>query len=258
MDAQANSHFYKKARRRFSWLTYLLTAVFLILSVAQWLSIQQLTTSNEFFTEKYWVGSIFFAVGLVLFGLFIFFETLRFVVPLNWIFAIVIFECVVMGVASLVVRHHKYQFLLSFVIWSVTLGFFLLCGSFLPHDLTLDIVVLFVLAILALIGAMYFLMMHIVTNMPYSFFVHRGFVVCSIWMFVMYHAQIINGGKFAEMRTKDYLLSSLMLFHDFLLMFMLSFHLAPKWSDECDPQLNKTNMLIFITDPTPPMFWDED
>ncbi|XP_022227196.1 uncharacterized protein LOC111077292 [Drosophila obscura] len=255
MDSQAQTHFYKKERRKFSLVTYILTFFFLLLSGIQWHFIQESDDVNEFFTKKDWVGSLFFAVGLIIFAVFIFFETLRFMVPLNWILAIVIFECVVMGVTSLAVRHHKFQLLLSFTIWAVILGIFLLCGSFLPHDLTLDIVVLFVLAILALIGAMYFLMMHIVTNMPYSFLIHRGFVLSSIWMFVMYHAQIINGGKFAEMRTKDYLLAALMLFHDFLLMFLLSFHMAPKWSDSCDRHMNDTSMVIFVTiEPTSALF----
>lgn len=50
----------------------------------------------------------------------------------------------------------------------------------------------------------------------------------------MYHAQIINGGRFAEMRTKDYFLAALILFLDFLLMYLFSFQLAPKWTDLCD------------------------
>ncbi|XP_026842180.1 uncharacterized protein LOC113565167 isoform X1 [Drosophila persimilis] len=249
MDAYAHTRFYKKERRKFSLITYFLTAVLLFLSAVQWYFINELDKANEFFTKQYWVGSIFFAVGLVLFAVFIFFEALRFTVPINWIFAIVILECAVMGVSSLVVRHQMYQLVLSLVVWAVVLGVFLLCGSYLPHDITLDIVVLFVLAIVALIGAMYFLMLHIVTNMPYYLLIHRAFVLGSIWMFVMYHAQIINGGKFAEMRTKDYLLAALMLFHDFLLMFMPTFHFASKWSDSCDPNVNKTKMLVFINDP---------
>lgn len=50
----------------------------------------------------------------------------------------------------------------------------------LQHDLTLDIVVLVVFGIICIIGAMYFLMLHIVANVPYSFIVYRALVVCSI------------------------------------------------------------------------------
>lgn len=39
----------------------------------------------------------------------------------------------------------------------------------------------------------------------------------------MYHAQTIAGGRFAEMRLHDFYLASLILFHDFLLIYWLTF-----------------------------------
>lgn len=60
----------------------------------------------------------------------------------------------------------------------------------------------------------------------------------------MYHAQIINGGRFAEIRDNDYLLAALILFYDFLLMYLLTFQLAPKWSDLCDSHRDITGSLV--------------
>jgi len=40
----------------------------------------------------------------------------------------------------------------------------------------------------------------------------------------MYHAQTINGSRFAEMRLNDALLGSLILFHDFLIIYWLTFY----------------------------------
>lgn len=116
------------------------------------------------------------------------------------------FECIVLGIAPLVARHYKYQFLFSFLIWTVALALFIVCGSFLPvrrvhmkaiwfkseasHfycyplklDLTLDVVVLFVLAVVSIIGAIYFVMLYIVANVAYSFIIARCFIVISILM----------------------------------------------------------------------------
>jgi len=88
-------------------------------------------------------------------------------------------------------------------------------------------------------------MMHILIAMPYSFLVFQIFIsvivllvrsfnvkgylqvgvnLYSCHQFVMYHAQTINGGRFAEMRLNDHLLASLILFHDFIIIFLLTFY----------------------------------
>lgn len=46
-----------------------------------------------------------------------------------------------------------------------------------------------------------------------------------------YHAQTINGSRFAEMRLNDFLLGSLILFHDFLIIYYTTFY----WSVKYEP-----------------------
>ncbi|EDW90657.2 uncharacterized protein LOC6529999 isoform X1 [Drosophila yakuba] len=255
-DTPEKSSYYKRERRKFALITYLLTAIFLIVALLQWALFRFLNSLNVFFTSYYWLSCLFFGVGLVLLVLFIFFEVLRFNKMVNWLFAVLILEFIVLGIAPLVVRHYKYQFLFSFLIWTLVLALFIVCGSFLPLDLTLDVVVLFVLAVVSIIGAIYFVMLYIVANVAYSFLIARGFIVISILMFVMYHAQIINGGRFAEMRTKDYFLAAIILFLDFLLLYLFSFQMGPKWSDLCDRERSK-NLVLFrdSTTSNPPKWW---
>jgi len=71
----------------------------------------------------------------------------------------------------------------------------------------------------------------------------------------MYHAQIINGGRFAEMRTKDYFLAAIILFLDFLLLFLFSFQMAPKWSDLCDSEWKNNLVLFKETTTSRPILW---
>ncbi|KAH8285199.1 hypothetical protein KR054_006147, partial [Drosophila jambulina] len=225
---------YRRKRRRFALISYILTVVFLLVAFGEWCIFYFIKVINDFFTREPWVGSIFFVIGLVLLVLFIFFEGLRFNPKINWLFAVLIFECVVLGMAPLVVRQRQLPFLISFAVWVLILLVFVACGTCIPFDLTLNVVVIFVLAVIALIGAIFFLMLYIVINVPFSFICVCFFIVLSICMFVMYHAQIINGGRFAEMRPHDYFLAALILFLDFLLMYLFSFQMAPKWSDECN------------------------
>ncbi|XP_016957270.1 uncharacterized protein LOC108029500 [Drosophila biarmipes] len=243
-DIPEKSVYYKRERRKFALITYLLTAIFLVVALLQWVLLSFVGFLRLFFTLYYWVSCIFFGLGLLLLVLFIFFEVLRFNRMVNWLFAVLIFECIVLGIAPLVARQYRYQFLFSFLMWTLALALFIVCGSFLPLDLTLDVVVLFVLAVVSIIGAIYFVMLYIVANVPYSFIVARAFIVISILMFVMYHAQIVNGGRFAEMRTKDFFLAAIILFLDFLLLFLFSFQMSPKWSDLCDSE-KKHNLALF-------------
>lgn len=40
----------------------------------------------------------------------------------------------------------------------------------------------------------------------------------------MFHAQTITGGRFAEMGVDDYFLASLIFFHEFLIIYWLTFY----------------------------------
>ncbi|KAH8271510.1 hypothetical protein KR018_002248, partial [Drosophila ironensis] len=251
-------------RRSFTVAVYLLLAAQLILAVGQWC----VFACCNFMEEWAFVFHIVFCLGLLLLVLFIFFEALRFQPVVNWVMAILIFECVVVGMGPFVVRHYFTEFLASCLLWTLVLIIFILIGSFVPMDLTLDVVVLFVLSVISTIGAIYFLMIYIVFNSAYCFWFARAFIIISIWMvgtnainwylndlltifqFVMYHAQIINGYRFAEMRTKDYLLGSLLLFLDFLLLLIFSFQLATRWSDKCDKELENGQKLFLFQTPT--------
>lgn len=121
--------------------------------------------------------------------------------------------------------------------------------------------VIILIGVISFFGATYFLIIYLVTNVPYSFFVFRALMVFSILpvsglsackyktnhsihlipQFIMYHAQIINGGRFAEIRDRDFLMGSLVLFIDFLYLFILSLHTGELWTDKCDVHKDLTN-----------------
>lgn len=123
---------------------------------------------------------------------------------------------------------------------------FYLCLNFsLQFDLTLYIALIFIVHFLLLLIAIFFLMMHLMTVLigdtsDYSFILVQipitvsmllvsmsiGEVLSSLnefdLQFVMYHTQTISGGRFHEMSLDEVFLASLLLFHDFLIIFWLS------------------------------------
>ncbi|KAH8356713.1 hypothetical protein KR200_005261, partial [Drosophila serrata] len=215
---------YRRARRKFACTAYMLTVIWMVLALIQWLVISMIADARKLFLDLYWISVIFFALAMILLTLFIFIEKIRYIIGLNWVFTILIVEFVIIGLFALAAKAPWPDLVLWFFICVLMLFIFILLGSIIPHDLTLDVVTLFVLAFVFLVATIYFIMMHVILGMRYSFVVFQIFISIVVLLFVMYHAQTINGGRFAEMRLSDFLLASLILFLDFIILFLLTFY----------------------------------
>ncbi|EDX06464.1 uncharacterized protein LOC6733835 [Drosophila simulans] len=223
-DRRQRMRAYRRARRKFACVVYMVTIAWMVLALLQWLLVSLISDISVTFTDFYWISVIFFAVAMVMVTLFIFFEKIRFIIGLNWLITVLIVEFVIIGIFALVARTLWQDLIMWFFICVLLVFLFVLLGSIIPHDLTLDVVILFVMAFIFLIVTVFFVMMHILIDMPYSFVVFQIFISIIVLLFVMYHAQTINGGRFAEMRLNDHLLASLILFHDFIIIFLLTFY----------------------------------
>lgn len=202
----------------------MVTIAWMVLAILQWLLVSLISDISMTFTNFYWISVIFFALAMVMVTVFIFFEKVRFIIGLNWLITVLIVEFIIIGMFALVARTLWQDLIMWFIICVLFVFMFVLLGSIIPHDLTLDVVILFVMAFIFLIITVFFVMMHILIDMPYSFVVFQIFISLIVLLFVMYHAQTINGGRFAEMRLNDHLLASLILFHDFIIIFLLTFY----------------------------------
>lgn len=59
--------------------------------------------------------------------------------------------------------------------------------------------------------------------------------------FIMYHVQTLSGTRYAEMRLRDYLLGGLMLYVDFMILYMVVHFVVIKvWSPENCTRFNLT------------------
>ncbi|KAH8309277.1 hypothetical protein KR059_007754, partial [Drosophila kikkawai] len=235
---------YRRARRKFACLSYMLTVLWMVLALIQWLVISLIEVVRDVFIDWYWISIIFFVLAMILVTLFIFIEKIRYIIVLNWVITILIvsvivaynlyiiycFGCliqvefVIVGLFALAAKTLWPDLILWFFVCVLLLFVFILLGSILPHDLTLDVVTLFVVAFIFLVSTVFFIMVYVILAMPYSFLVFQIFISIVVLLFVMYHAQTINGGRFAEMRLSDYLLASLILFLDFIILFLLTFY----------------------------------
>ncbi|XP_062130244.1 uncharacterized protein LOC133841634 isoform X2 [Drosophila sulfurigaster albostrigata] len=240
-----NYHIYKKARRKFAFQSYLLLCVWLLLGIIQCDPIR------EVFYDHYQVCIITFAVALLLFYLYVYYEKLRFNNGLNYLISVLIIELQIISLFALVARVYWPDLIFFFALCVLLLFMAIFISSILPRriDLTIDVALLFICAFFSILGAIFFLMCRFVITQKHSgtktFFIFESLISLMFLMFVMYHAQTINGSRFAEMRLNDFLLASLILFHDFLIIYWLTFY----WQFHNKP-LTPDNILRQTTDRT--------
>lgn len=215
---------YRRARRKFACIVYMVSIAWMFLALLQWIVVCLVDDMKDMFVEYYWISVIFFVMAMLMVTFFIFFEKIRFMMGVNWLICVLIVEFAIIGAFALAARTVWQDLLMWFAICLLLIFLFILLGSIIPHDLTLDVVILFVLAFIFLIVTVFFVMMHVVVGMTYAFLAYQVFITIIVLLFVMYHAQTINGGRFAEMRLNDYLLASLILFHDFIVIYLLTFY----------------------------------
>ncbi|XP_017958403.1 uncharacterized protein LOC108652719 [Drosophila navojoa] len=219
----------EKARRKFVAIVYLMTLVALLLGLAQWLAVAFLAGFGDVFRDYEFISGIFFTLSVILAIIFVFVEKVRTIIALNWIMTILIMEFAIVGVFALCARSGWPELLLWYLICLLIFFLAILVGSILPHDLTLDVVILFVISFIFLIVSIFLIMLHIMTRSSHSIILYQIFVSVIILTFVMYHAQTINGGRFAELRVNDYLLASIILFYDFIVLFLLTFYVQVRF-----------------------------
>ncbi|XP_017864327.1 PREDICTED: uncharacterized protein LOC108614631 [Drosophila arizonae] len=219
---------YRRSRRKFSLITYLLLGLWLILALGQWLLLTMLLDMNLTFRFYYYISIVAFLLAIVLFAIFLFLEKARWKTAPAVIISILIVELQIIGSFTLVAQAHWMDMLIYFSICLVLIVLFAIIGVFLPQkmDLTLHVALLFIVAFLFLLIGVYFLLMHLIEPFiqPYAYLIWQISITITLMFFVMYHAQTINGSRFAEMRLHDYCLGSLILFHDFLIIYWLTLY----------------------------------
>ncbi|XP_062130238.1 uncharacterized protein LOC133841631 isoform X3 [Drosophila sulfurigaster albostrigata] len=223
---------YRKARRNFSLKTYFLLLLWWILAAGQWAMVCLVKEIQDAFRDHYYISLVAFFLSIFIFALFLFIERLRYNAILSIIISFIIVELQILALFMLVSRSFWGEMLLYFAICVVAIFIFVIIGLIVPRqiDCTLHIALLFILAFLFLLITVFFLMHQLLVPEMWKDIKKHGFyliqipITITILLFVMYHAQTINGGRFAEMRLHDFCLGSLILFHDFLIIYWLTFY----------------------------------
>ncbi|XP_022233682.1 uncharacterized protein LOC111081838 isoform X2 [Drosophila obscura] len=183
-DRRRRLRAYRKSRRKFSCIVYTITTVWMVLALIQWLAVCFVIEFRETINLYYWISFVCFICAMIFFTMFIFFEGLRFVICLNWLICILIVESLIIGLFALSAQTDWKNLLIWFLVCVTFIYLFILIGSVLPQDLTLNVVILFVVAFLFLSVTVFMSMMHKIMHVPYSFYAYMiliGLIVLMVF-----------------------------------------------------------------------------
>ncbi|EDV52155.2 uncharacterized protein LOC6544324 [Drosophila erecta] len=215
-------------RKKFGRKTYAFLVIFMGLAVAQWILVCLVESSRKIFRDFEIICSATFALAGIFFTIFVFNEGVRNHRIYRWLVALIIVELEIFSMYVLVARTWIPDMLAYFFFCTLLLVVALVVGCHLSFsmDITRYIAPLFILSFILAMMSSYFLLAHLFlpSLKPYAYLIFElglTFIMTSI---IMLHAQTINGDRYVQMRVKDFILAALLVFHEFLLIYALTFY----------------------------------
>ncbi|XP_044778736.1 uncharacterized protein LOC27207493 isoform X3 [Drosophila simulans] len=146
----------------------------------------------------------------------------------SWVVAFVIVELEIFSMYVLAARTWVPDLLAFFFFCTLLMMVALVVGCHLSFsmDLTRYIAPLFILSFVLAMMSTYFLLAHLFLPklMPYAYLTFELGLTFVMTSMIMLHAQTINGDRYIQMRLKDFILAALLVFHEFLLTYALTFY----------------------------------
>ncbi|XP_030572542.1 uncharacterized protein LOC115771118 [Drosophila novamexicana] len=216
-------------RRRFVFRTFLLFIAFLLLAVLQWIAITALA-GNKITALVYSHESallIVFFMSIMFFLVFAVSSQIRKMACMNWVLTLLVIEGQILAIGLLVVNTNMLRLLIGFLAALIFIVMSSLIAIFVSFDLTKYATLLFLVDFLLLVFCIYTITYFLILHLSWPFFLYAFIVVMLVLPIVMYHVQSVMGNGQERTGLKDDKLSALLLFHDFLALYMLTFYWRP-------------------------------
>ncbi|XP_064547463.1 uncharacterized protein LOC135434726 [Drosophila montana] len=216
-------------RRRFVFRTFLLFIAFLLLAVLQWIAITALAGSKItalVYSHEVALLIVFF-MSIMFFLMFAVSSQIRKMSCMNWILTLLVVEGQIVAIGLLVVRTNMLRLLLGFLVALIIIVLASLVAIFVSFDLTKYATILFLVDFIMLVLCVYTITYFLILNLSWPFFLYAFVIVLLVLPIVMYHVQSVMGNGQERTALHDDKLSALLLFHDFLALYMLTFYWRP-------------------------------
>ncbi|KQS43332.1 uncharacterized protein LOC6544625 [Drosophila erecta] len=216
-------------RRRYIIRVILEFCLFVAIGFVHW--ILMLTLLQEWFRDLVKEHSsallLAFVFGIFLLFLFAISKPLRKLSCVNWLITSIIVECVVVSLGVLIVSSGVLYMLAGFLIVALAFVLCTLIAALMAYDLTGTGLYLYALSTGTYILSIYALVLYAVLDVIWGFYIFACCIGCVVMMFLMYHVQCIMGGRRASTKLFDDKLAALLLFHEFIGLFVLTLYWRP-------------------------------
>ncbi|KPU78410.1 uncharacterized protein Dana_GF27135 [Drosophila ananassae] len=218
---------HRRIRKRFSRKCYINLAAFMLLAIIQWILIAVVETFRGFFREQIFSCIACFGVALLLFVIFLFAQRVRHHRFAKWAVTYLIMELHVVSFFVLVARSWIPDILIFFGLCIAAMIISMIIGCHLSYtmDMTENMGPHFLLSFLLAAASVYFLMhsVQIEELIAYNFCTFELLLSLVMLSFIMLHAQTIKGDRLVQMNLREYLLSALLIYHEFLAIYVMTF-----------------------------------
>ncbi|XP_016958893.1 uncharacterized protein LOC108030515 [Drosophila biarmipes] len=214
--------------KRFGRQTYATFAMFLAVALGQWIIVCLVESGRKIFRDFEEIGSATLALAGIIFTMFAFNQNVRVHRIYKWIVAFVLVELEIFSMYVLVARSWLPDMLAFYFICVLLIVVVLVIGCHLSFtmDLTQFIAPLFIMSFILVTFSAYFLMSHLF--LPdlkcYGYMFFEIFLTLVMLLMATLHAQTINGDRHVQMSLDDFILAALLLFHEFLAIYALTFY----------------------------------
>ncbi|KAL7732419.1 hypothetical protein ACLKA6_004389 [Drosophila palustris] len=221
-------------RRSFVYQTFINLACFSILALAQWIPLMFFPRSSILDLAKDHESTfvLAFFVGMLLFLVFLLSDQLRHMDCMNWIIALVIVECEIVAITLLAAGTSFVYMVISLIVALIIMVFGMLLGFLMTYDLTKNIRFMFTVIFCTFLLSIYIAVFLAILKLTWPFFVYAAVIALMVLFVLVYHMQYILGSGAVRASLKDDKLAALLLFTDFLALFMLTFYWRPTRGDK--------------------------
>ncbi|XP_017043406.1 uncharacterized protein LOC108089567 isoform X2 [Drosophila ficusphila] len=219
-----------KERRQYAIRVFFEFTVFVLLGLVHW--ILMLTLLQDWVLDVVKGHStallLAFVVGIFLLLVFAVSKPLRKKACINWVITLIIVECIIVSLSVLVITSGILYMLVGFFIVALVVVFAILIAAIMPCDLTGTGLYLYLLGGGTYTMAIYSLMLYEILELTWGYYLFAVCIACVVVLFLMYHVQCIMGGRRASAGLFDDKFAALLLFHEFIGLFVLTLYWRPQ------------------------------
>lgn len=213
-------------RRRFVIRVYMQFLICVVLGILHWVLAVTIfkNTCAELVKEH---GSTFVMLFLISVFLFILYALTDQIGELPFFGCLVvclIVECLNIAVLVLVVKSTPLHILISILVVVTVVLVLCVLGSFMPFDITDSVNFFIMIACCVFLLSIYAIMYYVTLKMTWPIFFYIGIIASLVLCFLIYHVQCIAGDGQVQAGLGDDKYAALLLYHDFLALFMLTLY----------------------------------